>query len=148
MKKIKVFALLVCCMAALSSCISHKNEYVPEFDDKNAPKFGTIEMTPKGEITSNDAVSVKVDIVCMYGLSGAQLWYKLNDDPKLIPTRMMPFKGENDKSVTYKGDKIIPKQKAGTTVRFQIVASSTRGMRDTTNMVTYTVVDPKPDTEK
>lgn len=148
MKKIKVFALLVCCMAALSSCISHDNEYVPEFDEKNAPMFGTIEMTPKGEITSNDAVSVKVDIVCLYGMSGAQLYYSLNDDPKLISTRVMPFKGENDKSVTYKGDKIIPKQKAGTTVRFQIVASSTHGMRNTSNMVTYTVVDPKPDTEK
>lgn len=149
MKKIKLMAVLMLCLTALGSCIDHDNEYAPEYGDEGMPKFGRVDMKPSRVITSDDAVSVTVDITCFFGMRGAQLYYWLNDNvEKPVSTKTQWFKGLEDKAVTFKGDKIIPKQKAGTKVTFQIAAESAYGMRNLTDPISYEVAEPEPAPEK
>ena len=149
MKQIKIFALIALCLAALSSCISHDNEYAPEYEKEGMPVFGKITMTPSKVVTDKDAVSVEVDVVCPFGIKAIQLYYWLDGNfDKKVATKVAPFKGKSDVAVTYKGKNIIPKQRAGVKVSFQLVALSTYDMSNTTNVATYEVVESEATPEQ
>ncbi len=132
------------CLAALLALASCNDEVGPEYTTR--PEFGTVTYTP-AVVTESDKVSVSVPISCQYGLASAWVVYALNDDfQNLKAVSQYFFKGEAETSATYRAANVIPEQRIGTKVTFQVQAATPYGVLGLSEPVTYTVTDGAGDT--
>lgn len=132
---------LVLALAAVFCLVACRKELGPEYT--TAPEFGEVVITPVVP-DSEQEVSLRVPITSQYGLHAAQTAYVLDDDPEKIENTAPVFYTKENTSVVYNA--VIPKQKAGTKVSYQVMAMTPYGVLAVTPIMEYTVI-PAPGEE-
>lgn len=130
--------LLFAAFAALSLAACNK-ELGPEYT--TAAEVGKIVMTPSAP-AENSEVTVTAPITSLYGLHAAQLAYQLNDDPSTAKTTMPVYYTKENTSVTFTA--VIPAQKAGTKVTFQVHVVTPYSVLTFSELQEYTVLPSLP----
>lgn len=135
MKKLLIAAAALFALAACNS----NTEVGPEA--KEPVTIDQIKQTPAQVVTENDEVTVMAVVACKYGLGAAQLAYDTGEHTQTHIVGAKSYAGET----TTNFSAVIPKQEAGTTIRWQLQTISAYSYITYSEIYTYTVVEQLPD---
>ncbi len=135
MKKILLALAALWCLAGCNS------ELGPEY--RTGAVFGEVLFNGEG-ITAEDTVPVTVEITSQYGLNSVFITYELDGKSDELKATNPYYYTKNTTTLRFSDS--IPKQKAGTKVRFQVCAYTPYGVVSVSDLKTYTVIG-EPESE-